>query len=46
MRHLPLPGVLAQHFLVTMSEKYSKYFWDFSPDAVRLLLCYPWPGNV
>ncbi|MHC4480068.1 MAG: sigma-54-dependent transcriptional regulator, partial [Planctomycetota bacterium] len=38
--------VLAQHFLVTMSEKYSKYFWDFSPDAVRLLLCYPWPGNV
>jgi len=38
--------VLAQHFLVMMGEKYNKYFWDFSPDAVRLLLCYQWPGNV
>jgi DNA-binding NtrC family response regulator len=38
--------VLAQHFLAMMGEKYSKYFWDFSPEAVRLLLCYPWPGNV
>ena len=38
--------VLAQHFLAMMGEKYSKYFWDFSPDAVRLLLRYPWPGNV
>jgi DNA-binding NtrC family response regulator len=38
--------VLAQHFLVMMGEKYNKYFWDFSPDSVRLLLCYAWPGNV
>jgi DNA-binding NtrC family response regulator len=38
--------VLAEHFLAMMGEKYSKYFWDFSPEAVRLLLCYPWPGNV
>ncbi|MCK4374745.1 MAG: sigma-54-dependent Fis family transcriptional regulator, partial [Candidatus Brocadiae bacterium] len=38
--------VLAQHFLVMLGEKYTKYFWDFSPDAVRLLLCYRWPGNV
>jgi DNA-binding NtrC family response regulator len=38
--------VLAQHFLVMMGEKYSKYFWDFSPEAVRILLRYPWPGNV
>ncbi len=38
--------VLAQHFLAIMGEKYSKYFWDFSPEAVRLLLCYGWPGNV
>jgi DNA-binding NtrC family response regulator len=38
--------VLAQHFLVMMGEKYNKYFWDFSPDSVRLLLCYEWPGNV
>ena len=38
--------VLAQHFLIMMGEKYNKYFWDFSPEAVRLLLCYQWPGNV
>jgi len=38
--------VLAQHFLEIMGEKYNKYFWDFSPEAVRLLLCYEWPGNV
>ncbi len=38
--------VLAQYFLTMMGDKYNKYFWDFSPDAVRLLLCYPWPGNV
>ncbi len=38
--------VLAQHFLVMMGEKYSKYFWDFSADAVGLLLRYGWPGNV
>jgi len=38
--------VLATHFLEIMREKYSKYFWDFSPDAVSLLLRYPWPGNV
>ncbi len=38
--------VLAQHFLILMREKYNKYFWDFSPEAVRVLLCHPWPGNV
>jgi DNA-binding NtrC family response regulator len=38
--------VLAQHFLVMMGEKYNKYFWDFSADAVQVLLRYPWPGNV
>ena len=38
--------VLAQHFLEMMGEKYNKYFVDFSPEALRLLLCYKWPGNV
>ena len=38
--------VLATHFLEIMREKYSKYFWDFSPEAVGLLLRYHWPGNV
>jgi len=38
--------VLAQHFLEFYGEKHNKYFWDFSPDAMRMLLCYGWPGNV
>ncbi|MGD2174789.1 MAG: sigma-54 dependent transcriptional regulator [Candidatus Brocadiaceae bacterium] len=38
--------VLAEHFLRMMCEKYYKYFYDFSPDAVRLMLGYSWPGNV
>ncbi len=38
--------VLAEHFLRMLGEKYNKYFWDFSPDAVHLLLCHQWPGNV
>jgi len=38
--------VLAQHFLELYGEKHNKYFWDFSADAVRTLLCYQWPGNV
>ena len=40
-------AVLAQHFLNLCSEKYTdKYFVDFSPEAMRLMLCYNWPGNV
>ena len=38
--------VLAEYFLQTMCDKYSKYFYGFEADAVRLLLAYPWPGNV
>ncbi len=38
--------VLAQHFLELMGEKHNKYFVDFSPEAMRLMLCYKWPGNV
>ncbi len=38
--------LLAQHFLELYGEKHNKYFWDFSPEAMRILLCYQWPGNV
>ncbi len=38
--------VLAEHFLRMMCDKYYKYFYDFSPEAVRLMLGYDWPGNV
>jgi DNA-binding NtrC family response regulator len=38
--------VLAQHFLELAGEKYNKYFVDFSPEALRMMLSYGWPGNV
>jgi len=38
--------VLAEHFLAFYGEKHDKYFWDFSADAMRMMLCYRWPGNV
>jgi len=38
--------VLAEHFLAFYGEKHDKYFWDFSPEAMRMMLCYRWPGNV
>jgi len=38
--------VLAQHFLSAYGEKHDKYFWDFSPEAMRIMLCHKWPGNV
>jgi len=38
--------VLAQHYLERLGDKYNKYFVDFSPDALDILLRYKWPGNV
>jgi len=38
--------VLAQHYLEKLGDKYNKYFVDFSPEAVDLMLRYDWPGNV
>jgi DNA-binding NtrC family response regulator len=38
--------VLAEHFLKMMCEKYLKYFYRFTPEAVRIMLAYHWPGNV
>jgi two-component system repressor protein LuxO len=38
--------VLAEHFLKMMCEKYLKYFYRFTPEAVRVMLAYRWPGNV
>ena len=38
--------VLAEHYLKLMCEKYYKYFASFSPEAMRIMLSYPWPGNV
>ena len=38
--------VLAQHYLEVLGDKYNRYFLDFSPDALDILLRYKWPGNV
>ena len=44
-RHNDIP-LLCAHFLHIFAEKYSKYFYEFSPAALRKLSSYNWPGNV
>jgi two-component system, repressor protein LuxO len=38
--------LLCAHFLHIFTEKYNKYFYEFSPNALRRLCSYDWPGNV
>ena len=38
--------LLCAHFLHIFTEKYGKYFYEFSPNALRRLCSYDWPGNV
>ena len=38
--------LLASVFLERFSAKHGKYFYDFAPDAMAVLLSYDWPGNV
>ena len=38
--------LLCAHFLHIFIEKYNKYFYEFSPPALRRLCSYSWPGNV
>jgi two-component system response regulator HydG len=38
--------ILARHFLRLFSEEQHKAIHDFSPEALRLILNYPWPGNI
>ncbi|NOY75251.1 MAG: sigma-54-dependent Fis family transcriptional regulator [Kiritimatiellaeota bacterium] len=38
--------LLCAHFLHVFTEKYGKYFYEFSEDALALLCSYDWPGNV
>ena len=42
-RDIPL---LCAHFLHIFTEKYAKYFYEFSQEALTLLCSYNWPGNV
>jgi DNA-binding NtrC family response regulator len=37
---------LARHFLAQFNRAFSKGFGEIDPDAERVLLAYPWPGNI
>ncbi len=38
--------LLLNHFLSFFAEKYGKYIYDFSMEAMARLCAYSWPGNV
>jgi two-component system repressor protein LuxO len=38
--------VLVAHFLDRFAQKYGKYFYDCTPEALEALAKYSWPGNV
>jgi two-component system response regulator GlrR len=53
--HLALPalaerrediGLLAQHFLASLAQRYGKPVAGFAPGGLELLVAAPWPGNV
>jgi two-component system, NtrC family, response regulator AtoC len=37
---------LAQHFLEQFNRAFAKSFKSIDPEAERILLSYPWPGNI
>ena len=37
---------LARHFLTQFSRAFNKSFQSIDPEAERILLSYPWPGNI
>ncbi len=37
---------LARHFLAQFSRAFSKGFRTIDPEAERILMSYPWPGNI
>jgi two-component system response regulator GlrR len=53
--HLALPalaerrediGLLAQHFMASLAQRYGKPVAGFAPGGLDLLTAAPWPGNV
>ncbi|MDM7915077.1 MAG: sigma-54-dependent transcriptional regulator [Candidatus Eisenbacteria bacterium] len=38
--------LLAEHFVATFRQAFRKSFRGVSPQALQLLLEYPWPGNI
>ncbi|MCB2156204.1 sigma-54 dependent transcriptional regulator [bacterium] len=39
-------AILADSFLATFNERYRRNVKRFTPEALRLLEQYPWPGNI
>ena len=38
--------LIIQHFTNILARKTGKNILGFTPDAMRLMLAYPWPGNI
>jgi two-component system, NtrC family, response regulator HydG len=38
--------LIVQHFITLQAEKTGKNILGFTPEAMRLMVAYPWPGNI
>ncbi|MEH0019152.1 MAG: sigma 54-interacting transcriptional regulator [Desulfobacter sp.] len=38
--------LIIQHFITVHAEKTGKNILGFTPEAMRLMVAYPWPGNI
>ena len=38
--------LIIQHFITLQAEKTGKNILGFTPEAMRLMVVYPWPGNI
>ncbi|WP_300461589.1 sigma 54-interacting transcriptional regulator [Desulfobacula sp.] len=38
--------LIIQHFITLQAEKTGKNILGFTPDAMRMMVAYPWPGNI
>lgn len=38
--------LIIQHFITLHSEKTGKNILGFTPEAMRMMVAYPWPGNI
>lgn len=38
--------LIIQHFITVQAEKTGKNILGFTPEAMRMMVAYPWPGNI
>jgi transcriptional regulator with PAS, ATPase and Fis domain len=38
--------LIIQHFITLQAEKTGKNILGFTPEAMRMMVAYPWPGNI